>query len=222
MSDVVPYYALLVVVLVFIFLWFFFGGEEEYEFVGLKPLINEEISYYEDEPVCKNSVELPTDKPFDEEIPIVYNKDVEIDLTPELPAAFTDKVCLNIDDNKFMSKGEKICKATVERIYGVEFKNTHPNWLKHQELECYNEKLGLAVEYMSLSHYKWSAVAKQTYSEFREQVRKDKLKKELCEKHGVMLIIVPYNVSHALIPTYIVYHLPEIVRKRIKDENIEL
>jgi hypothetical protein len=90
------------------------------------------------------------------------------------------------------------------------------------ELDCFNEKLGIAVEYMGQQHYKWCSFAKQTYSDFREQVKRDRLKKELCEKNNVQLIVVPYNVSHNLIHTYIIYHLPEIVRQRINDEQIEL
>jgi hypothetical protein len=234
MDNITPYYALLTMILVFIFLWFFFGGEE-YEFVGLRPLLNEEVSYYEEEQiVCKNNISNVTtynniDPTNIDDVPITYNKDVTVDLTPKLPDAFIEKVCLNVPkNNKFVSKGEKICKDTLERIYGVPFENTRPNWLKNPEtkrnleLDCYNENLRIGVEYSGEAHFKWSAYAKQTYSDFREQVRRDRLKKELCAKNNVHLIVVPYNVPHNLIPTYIVYHLPEIVRKRVSDDKIEI
>lgn len=235
MNNAIPYYTLLAIILMIIFLWFLFGGGN-YKFIGIGPL-------YPDNVITRNYEEITapstvkdtsiedficlTEKEEKEEkldilhdVPVIYNKEEEIDLTPTLPDDFKDKVCDN-NNNKFVSKGEQVCRDTMERIYGVPFINTRPNWLKNPatnrnlELDCYNDKLKLAVEYNGIQHYKWCSFAKQTYTDFREQVKRDRIKIDLCEKNGVYLIVVPYNVSISLIPTYIMYHLPEIVRKRL-------
>lgn len=172
--------------------------------------------------VCLTEKEEKLDMLHD--VPVQYNEEKEIDLTPTLPDEFCGET-RHVDGGKFVSKGEQICRETMERIYGVPFINTRPKWLKNPttnrnlELDCYNDKLKLAVEYNGIQHYKWCSFAKQTYSDFREQIRRDRIKVELCEQHGVYLIVVPYNVTLSQIPTYIMYHLPEIVRKRLMVDN---
>lgn len=157
------------------------------------------------------------------DIPLLYDPTREIDLTPLLPSDFIAKE--SCPSSKFESKGEKICRDTMEKIYGVPFINTRPSWLKNPqtnrnlELDCYNEKLKLAVEYGGEQHYKWCSFAKQSYTDFRNQIYRDRIKADLCKEHGVYLIVVPYNVPLNLIPTYIIYHLPEIIRKRLNKEN---
>ncbi len=194
-----PYYMLLILLLVFIFLWYFFGGKEV-EFIGIKPLNPEKEEYIErinitQPPLC-------------------------VDITPTLPEEYKAQTCPN---NKFLSKGEKICRETMEKIFGVPFKNTRPNWLKNNltgrclELDCYNEELKLAVEYNGQSHYLWPNYLNQTYDTFQSQVKRDELKKELCEKQGVYLIIVPYNIESHLIPTFIIKNLPESIQKKFID-----
>jgi len=43
---------------------------------------------------------------------------------------------------------------------------------------------------------------------------------DVCDNNGVYLIVVPYTVKHADIPSYIISHLPETLQKRIKDEDV--
>lgn len=72
------------------------------------------------------------------------------------------------------------------------------------ELDCYNEELRLAVEYNGKQHYvydKQRPAFGMKEADFDKMVKRDKLKKQLCEKHGVRLIVVPYTVRD--IPTYI-------------------
>src|SRR5205823_8856314 len=58
----------------------------------------------------------------------------------------------------FMSRGERICCQTMQRIYGVSFKSTWPSWLINPEtgegleLDCYNDELKIAVEYNGEQH----------------------------------------------------------------------
>lgn len=74
--------------------------------------------------------------------------------------------------------------------------------------------------YKLQNHYKWPNYYNQSYQDFKNQARRDKLKKELCEKFNVKLIVVPYTVPFNLIPTFIMYHLPEMVQQRLKNDQI--
>lgn len=210
------YQIILVIILLFTILWLLFGGKE-YNFIGLKPLLLDKLDTMDDE--MSMTME-------EEKIIEVDPNNICVDITPELPIEFNKNVCVPDDNQKFLSKGEKICKETMEKIYGVPFKNTRPNWLKNEitnrnlELDCYNEQLKLAVEYNGEQHYKWPNYFKnQNYDNFKDQLKRDLLKKELCEKNDVHLIIVPYNVPYSMIPTFIVYHLPEIIQKRLKEDK---
>jgi hypothetical protein len=125
---------------------------------------------------------------------------------------------------KFVSRGEKICQKTIEQIYGVPFLSIRPQWLKNPEtkcnleLDCYNDDLKLAVEYNGEQHYKWPNFTNQTYEQFINQIRRDQYKADVCEKMGVYLITVPYNISHDKISSFILSQLPETIKKR--KENV--
>lgn len=193
------YYTLLLFIVIFMFLWFFFSGSNYEE------LNNENEKKY----ICT-----PNDVP------------TNVNNTPNLPTEFLEPICHKEDNNKFLSKGEKMCRDTMEKIYGVPFKNMRPKWLKNPEtgrcleLDCYNEKLKLAVEYNGEQHYVWpNGFKNQSYQDFLDQMKRDALKMKMCETYGVDLIVVPYNVPHHLIPTYIIYHLPEIVRRRLDEDH---
>lgn len=147
---------------------------------------------------------------------------IEIDVTPEIiqfiPNDEFDNFIEyenNTDNNKFCSKGEMRCKNTIEKIYGAEFRNQRPNFLKNPktdrnlELDCYNEDLKIAIEYNGEQHYKWPNFFHKNIQEFHDQIEKDELKKKLCEKEGVHLIIVPYNIPHKNIPSFILQNLPD-------------
>ncbi|CAH6420127.1 Hypothetical protein HVR_LOCUS1104 [uncultured virus] len=128
---------------------------------------------------------------------------------------------------RFISRGERMCCQTMERIYGVPFVSTWPDWLRNPEtgekleLDCFNDELKIAVEYNGEQHYKWpNHIHNQTYQQFINQVRRDELKVQLCDKNEVYLIVVPYNVSHERIPEFIMSHLPETIQKRLQEERI--
>lgn len=132
---------------------------------------------------------------------------------------------------KKVSIGERISAKALQYIYGIEFKSTRSiPWLYNTEtkrpleLDCYNEELKLAVEYSGVQHYTWpnflSKSGKQTKEQFIEQLRRDKLKAELCKLHGVYLIIVPYTVPHDQILNYIHENCPETVQKRRGIRNV--
>jgi hypothetical protein len=114
-----------------------------------------------------------------------------------------------------ISRGERICRETMEMIYGVHFISVRPDWLINPEtgckleLDCYNEELRIAVEYNGEQHYKWPNFTNQTREEFINQVRRDLLKIDLCQIHNVYLISVPYNIVHDDIFTFIFQRIPE-------------
>lgn len=173
---------------------------------------------------------------------------IVIDQTPSLPSFYANSeldVCVGTVDTQInsdpklkpeikkkprvpqVSKGERICNQTLEKIYRVPFVKVRPAWLtnpetgKTLELDCYNDELKLAVEYNGEQHYKWPNWFHKSYDEFIRQVRRDRLKSELCELHGIYLIIVPYNVPLMKIQDFIISHLPETIQKRIQnDKNI--
>lgn len=126
---------------------------------------------------------------------------------------------------RFISRGERLCCETMEKIYGVPFVSTWPDWLRNPEtgekleLDCYNDELKIAVEYNGEQHYKWPNFTNQSYQHFINQVRRDTLKLDLCDKNGVYLIVVPYNVPYGNIPSFITSHLPETIRKRLQEEQ---
>lgn len=143
----------------------------------------------------------------------------EINLTPALESEFvapeTEKCETKETCGRFESHGERICRQTLEEHYKTPFKNVRPDWLKNPEtkrnleLDCYNEELGVAVEYNGIQHYQWPNFTRQTRAEFLEQVRRDNFKVERCRREGVYLLIVPYHVQHSKIPEYILSRLPD-------------
>ena len=128
--------------------------------------------------------------------------------------------------HKFPSRGEQICKRTMEKIYGVKFINVRLEWLKNPEtgenleIDCYNDELRIGVEYNGIQHYKWPNYTIQSYPEFIKQIRRDMLKEHLCRKNDVYLISVPYHVAFSKIPEYIVSYLPETIRERVRTSDI--
>jgi len=121
---------------------------------------------------------------------------------------------------KNLSKGEELCKKVIEEIYEKPFYCVRPDFLKNPEtnrnleLDCYNDELKIAVEFNGSQHYKWPNYTNQTYEDFIKQVRRDQFKVEACDKNGVYLITVPYNVPKHAIKDYIHYYLPENVKNR--------
>jgi len=101
------------------------------------------------------------------------------------------------------SKGETRCRNWLEKKFGLEFPRMRPKWLKNPlsntgilELDCYNEQLKLAVEYNGAQHYKYVKPFHSSPDKLLDQKIRDKIKKKLCEKNGVRLVIVPYNVKN--------------------------
>lgn len=140
---------------------------------------------------------------------------------PEIPRAFLRDTSINFESSGIRrTKPERLCKKVLERIYGKKFSRVRPSWLRNPktgrplELDCYNEELGIALEYNGIAHYKWPNWTKMTKKEFLDQVERDRFKLDACDEHGVYLIVVPYNIPENLIPDFIEYQLPHNVQRR--------
>lgn len=125
------------------------------------------------------------------------------------------------------SKGESICRQTLEDFYGVPFPRIRPNFLRNpetgrnMELDCYNSDLKIACEYNGIQHDvypNWTGASKE---EFIKQVQRDDLKRRLCQQAGVYLITVPYTIPLEEIAEYVRYYLPHNYHKRLEEGRTE-
>jgi len=105
----------------------------------------------------------------------------------------------------FESRGEKLTRNILEQEFfpGSVFSSVRPNWLKNPatgrnlELDCYNERMRLAVEIHGKQHYEQVPImhghGEEGLRKFHDGQRRDMLKRTLCARRGVRLIEVPYT-----------------------------
>lgn len=108
----------------------------------------------------------------------------------------------------FESKAEKRCKEIIENIFNQPFHKVRPSFLKYQngsnlELDMYNSDLNLAIEVNGIQHRKYTPYFHKSIEDFNAQQQRDQFKKEMCEKAGVNLIIVPDTVKYDDLETFI-------------------
>jgi hypothetical protein len=214
---------LVIIVALLILMWLFIGGGE-YEFEGLRGLLPpppEEVCHIEKVPSPVRTAPVKITPPDVKVVPAPRVDNKPVDITPEIPLVLEPGDEFRADDGrKFASKGEAICCLTLEKIYNKPFIKVRPNWLKNPEtgrnleLDGYNEELGIAFEYNGIQHYVWPNFTGMTREQFINQARRDTFKLDLCDKLGIYLITIPYNVPHSYIPSYIEYYLPEKVKRR--------
>ena len=108
------------------------------------------------------------------------------------------------------TKGEESAIAALACIFpGKLFVKIRPDWLRNDrtgrllELDLYNHELRLALEHSGPSHYVYPNSLHKTREEFDAQVFRDKLKQKLCAEAGVLIIVVPFSVSHKTMGVYI-------------------
>jgi hypothetical protein len=94
-----------------------------------------------------------------------------------------------------------MCRALLEGITGEHWKKFRPKWLRTShgrkfELDGYCEPLKIAFEYQGKQHYEFMPYFHKIESTFEKRRNDDQIKRELCEKHGVRLIEVPYNFDN--------------------------
>lgn len=93
--------------------------------------------------------------------------------------------------------GEELCRLYFEAIFKTPFPRSYPIFLKigqrrFLQLDGYSEELGIAFEHQGEQHYKQIKRFHRTEADFRRQLKRDKDKRELCQRHGVVLITIPH------------------------------
>src|SRR5690606_19333524 len=102
---------------------------------------------------------------------------------------------------------EEQCRTILEKIYCEEFPSCRPDFLvnpetkKCLELDCYNQRLGIACEYNGIQHYEYPNIYHKSVQQFKDQMRRDKFKEKVCKENGILLIVIPYTVTN--LQTYI-------------------
>lgn len=203
-------------VIVLFIVWLFCRTDQPQPFVGIPPNYNYQVSrpsaprYHQSSRDAVPSTDIAERR----HQPVQYNR--KLDLTPSIPTEVQSEDSHPTRE----SKGESICRDTLEEIYGVPFKRVHPDWLvnpetgRKLELDGYNEDLMIAFEYNGEQHYRSDHPFNKSYQSFLAQIKRDNYKVDKCDEVGVYLITIPYNVPHRAIPAYIKYYLPDKVLAR--------
>jgi len=209
---------LLFIIFILLFLWLFVGRRgDKKEFVGIKPLLTyEEITPYKNVVVEYSDNVTYIDSPKQTTIKYVpsYQKDSRGKMDSK------NDIVKGYNKRNFRSKGEEICCQIMSKIYGVPFTNVRLSCLKNPEsgcnleIDCYNDELKIGVEYNGEQHYIFPNNFHRSRDDFIAQVRRDQYKVETCDKQGIYLITVPYNVDNNKIEDYIKFHLPEVIKER--------
>ena len=100
------------------------------------------------------------------------------------------------------SKGETICRRSIEKIFNKKFIKIRPNFLRNNvtnfnlELDIFNEELMLAIEYNGRQHYHFTPFFHKNKETFTNQRYRDEIKRMICKNMGIKLIEIPYTVKH--------------------------
>lgn len=111
---------------------------------------------------------------------------------------------------------QEMCRRILEKHYNKRFVKVRQPLL----LNCYNEELQLAVEYLDKNHYVWpnNLSPEITRKQFISQIQQDKKRLEICNKNNIYLITVPYHVPQNKIYDYLMHYLPENAEYRESEE----
>lgn len=124
------------------------------------------------------------------------------------------------------SKGEQMCKSFVEFYFQRPFSKARPDFLKNPvtgenlELDMYNPDLQLAIEYNGAQHYHFNSfMHKNSRDKFQNQQYRDILKKDMCDKAGITLVIVPYTIPHDQIGSFLYGELKKLGFRPLEEEE---
>jgi hypothetical protein len=228
--DNIDWIYIILIFVVFIFIiWLFFGGNK-HDYLGVDPIVPSHVikneSYSRSIPaysVCSSSKfeQLMSHRQLSE----LQRINMERDEMLQADSKKLLEICKN--KPKKISDGEHFAKITIEKIYGVPFKKIRPDWLKNPEtgrnleLDLYSDnviidgvKYCIAVEYSGLQHYQFPNKFWKSEKEFKNQIRRDIYKREMCDLNDVFLITVPYYISVNEMEKYIVSMIPESMLPR--------
>jgi hypothetical protein len=120
------------------------------------------------------------------------------------------------------SLGERICRLFFQELFGVEFPSSFPKWLRINnkiklELDGYNEGLRLAFEHQGEQHFNTKTQFIKSDEKLKHRQNYDLIKKELCQKNGIVLIEVP-EINNKIK----VVDLKNFIKEECKRNNITL
>ena len=108
-------------------------------------------------------------------------------------------------------KRERIARHVLETLFNDNFGSVRPEWLKNDrtgrnlEIDCYNEKINLAVEVSGKQHFVFENNGfHKTREQFLDQVYRDRVKREKILARGINFIVLPYTIPTDQIPTYLI------------------
>ena len=109
---------------------------------------------------------------------------------------------------------EEIVRQSFEQMTGRKFVKMQPNFLRISsgtilQLDGFCKELNLAFEFNGLQHYEYVPFFhRHKISNFRRQLERDRIKRELCANNNVILITISYEDNLA--------NIREIIRAKIK------
>jgi hypothetical protein len=103
----------------------------------------------------------------------------------------------------------------LETLFKEPFPSYSPKWLKKANgtslfYDGFNEKLNLAFEHNGEQHYKQTKWFHKSKTDFLNNIENDRIKKEISDKRGIFLLIIPYNVEFVKIPDFVILELKKI------------
>lgn len=115
------------------------------------------------------------------------------------------------------SRGETKCKEFVEFFFQLPFEKIRPDFLRNPvtgenlELDMFNHDLKLAIEYNGSQHYQFNSfMHNNSKDKFYNQQYRDLIKKDLCEKNNIQLVIVPYTIPEHQIASFLFTELKKL------------
>jgi len=71
----------------------------------------------------------------------------------------------------------------------------NPETHRQLELDFYNQKINLAIEYNGIQHYKYMPNYHKSVCIFQDQLRRDLYKRIQCQNRNIRLLIIPYTCN---------------------------
>lgn len=185
-DDVLKWCARGFILVVFVvFLWLLFRKKTEYDFDGIKSFCT---------------------------------KKATAAIVPSFVTELIDESNLNSKKHKKKKRPKKFkteekCRKIIQKIYSKKFPSVRPDFLKspvtkkNLELDCFNEEIGVALEYNGQQHYKFTPYFHKSKKNFYSQVHRDDWKRRKCRELGIKLIEIPYWVEPDALEDYIVGEL---------------
>lgn len=104
-------------------------------------------------------------------------------------------------------KSESMCRMIFQHFVQQRFVKCRPSFLGTFELDGYCKKHELAFEYNGIQHYQYVPYFHSSYSKFERQQENDQRKRDLCLRHGLILITIPpiYTIHTMPATTYFIH-----------------